>query len=100
MIIIRRLVMKVKFQMPELLVFCSAALFCFGLSTIGWVFFGVGLFGAFARYALIVHEKQQLAESVENGLGDLKDAGAAFGNLVSAINDARAKSGKSNKKFH
>ena len=92
--------MKVKFQMPELLIFCSAALFCFGLSTIGWVFFGVGLFGAFARYALILQEKQQLAQNLEDGLGDLKNAGAAFGNLVSAINEANKKSSKTDKKFH
>ena len=91
---------KVKFQMPELLITCSAALFCFGLSTIGWVFFGVGLFGAFARYALILQEKQQLADSVEEGLGDLKDAGAAFGNFISAINKAQKKTKKTDKKFH
>jgi hypothetical protein len=89
--------MKLKFQMPELLVACSTALFCFDLSTVGWVFFGVGLFGAFARYALILQERQQIAQSVEEGIGDLKDAGAAFGKIVNAINTA---SKKSDKKFH
>ena len=92
--------MKVKFQMPELLVVCSAALFCLDHSTIGWVFFGVGLFGAFARYALILQEKQAVAQSLEEGLGDLKDAGTAFGNLLKAIDEANKKTTKSSKKFH
>jgi hypothetical protein len=93
--------MKLKFQMPELLITCSTALFCFNLSIVGWVFFGVGLFGAFARYALILQERQQVAQSVESGLDDLKDAGAAFGKIVSAINTASKTTGKkSDKKFH
>ena len=92
--------MKIKFQLPELLVVCSAALFCFDFFTVGWVFFGVGLLGSFATYAVEVQTKQQLAKSVEEGLGDLKDAGSAFNDLVSAFNKANKKSGKTNKNFH
>ena len=92
--------MKVKFQMPELLVTCSAALFCFGLSTVAWTFFGVGLFGAFARYALILQEKQQAAQQLEEGFGELKDAGAAFLKAINQAQSSSKRSGKTDKSFH
>ena len=92
--------MKVKFQMPELLVVCSAVLFCFNYTVVGWVFFGVGMLGSFSSYALEVQEKQQLAKKVEDGLGELKDAGSAFSDLVDAFNSAGKKTRKTNKNFH
>jgi len=69
---------KVKFQLAELLVLCATLLFCQGLSTLGWVFFGCGLFLAFARYSLEYQQRAKLEEDIEQSFSAIKEAFPGF----------------------
>jgi biopolymer transport protein ExbB/TolQ len=66
--------MKFQFQMAELLVTGSVVLFCAGISTWPIAFFGLGLFLAFARYAVELQEKNSLAQELEKSIATFKDA--------------------------
>ena len=66
--------MKLQFQLAELLVTGSVVLFCVGINTWPIVFFGLGLFLAFARYAVELQEKNSLAQELEKSIATFKDA--------------------------
>ncbi len=83
----------VKIQLPEILCVSSCALLITGLSWQGWVFLGLGRFGALLSTSLARQEQKLAKEKVESGANILAEAGREF---VDAIKNSGIESSRFN----
>jgi hypothetical protein len=83
----------VKIQLPEVLCASSCALLIAGLTWQGWIFLGLGLFGALLRTSLALQEQKLAKEKVESGANILAEAGRE---LVDALKNSGIDSSRFN----
>ena len=83
----------VKIQLPEILCASSCALLISGLSWQGWVFLGMGIFGALLRTSLAMQESKLAKEKVESSANILAEGAREFV-------DALKKSGNDSSRFN
>ena len=83
----------VKIQLPEILCAASCALLISGLAWQGWVFLGMGLFGALLRTSLAMQEAKLSKEKVETSANILAEGAREFV-------DALKKSGNDSSRFN
>ena len=75
--------------MPEILAAGSAALLATGHATYGWVFLGLAIMGAAARWGAELQAIQQAEEAKQKDVDDvakiLTEAGTAFAALLQSV---------------
>ena len=86
---------KLKIQLAEILILGSALLLYGGQSTPGWVFFGCGLFIAFARFAVENQQRVTLENDIEKSVNTIKEA---FPGFVQAMKQAGLQKQNQNRK--
>ncbi len=92
--------MKVTFQLAEILVAGAIALLCIHGSAIApwsYVFLGLGLFTAFARFAMKNQERMAQQENIEKSIKELKESvPEAIQAFVTHVTNTKSSGSKSN----
>ena len=74
-----------RFGMAEILTAGSVALLATGHATYGWVFLGLGIFGAALRWSVEIQAAQQQKEAWEKGGEELSKVFTEVGKVIDSV---------------